>query len=150
MAAIANITVYDGAATPVSHTLTAQRVSAIKDGIEAEYREKLSGTPEYANVGLTLKSQTLKSGVVRVEANLEVPVMESVSGNNAQGYTAAPKVAYTNRITVTGYFSPRSTVTDRRIAKQIATNLLNNVSTSVAASASGPVPDLFDSLVAPT
>lgn len=151
MAAIADITVYDGAATPVAHTLKAISVVSQPNGsVEALYREALSGTPAYANVECRLKMQPLKSGVVRCETVVSVPVMESVSGNNAQGYTAAPKVAYVNRITAVGFFSPRSTVTDRRLAKQILVNLLNNVATSVAASASGPAPDLFDSLVSPT
>ncbi len=151
MASIANITVYDGAATPVSHTLNAISVNSLPSGgVEAVYREALSGTPAYANVEARLRMQPLKSGVTRIEASVAVPVMESVSGQNAQGYTAAPKVAYVNRITAVGFFHQRSTVTDRRIAKQILTNLLNNVSTSVAAATSGPVPDIFDSLVAPT
>ncbi len=151
MASIANITVYDGAATPVAHTLNAISVVSQPDGsVAALYREALAGLPAYANVEATIKMQPLKSGVVRCETSVSVPVMESVAGNNAQGYTAAPKVAYVNRITAVGFFSPRSTVTDRRLAKQILTNLLNNVATSVAAATSGPVPDLFDSLVSPT
>jgi hypothetical protein len=150
MAAIANITVYDGAATPVSHTLNAISVGVTPEGTVAYYREALANTPAYANISLWLKQQTLKNGVVRLEALLEVPVMESVSGQNAQGYTAAPKVAYVNRFSAVEHCSNRSTVTDRRIAKQILTNLMNNISTSVAAATSGPVPDLFDSLVNPT
>lgn len=151
MASIANITVYDGAATPVAHTLNAISVVSQPDGtVEALYREALAGLPAYANVTVAIKMQPLKSGVTRVETRVEVPVMESVSGQNSQGYTAAPKVAYVNRLVCTGYFSPRSTVTDRRLAKQILTNLLNNVATSVAAATSGPVPDAIDSLVAPT
>jgi hypothetical protein len=151
MAAIANITVYDGAATPVAHTLNAISVTALPDGgVLAYYRESLASTPAYANISLSLKMQTLKNGVIRCEALLEVPVMESVSGQNAQGYTAAPKVAYVDRFSAVEHCSQRSTVTDRRIAKQMITNLMNNISTSVAAATSGPVPDLFDSLVAPT
>lgn len=151
MAAIADITVFDGAATPVSHTLKAISVTAMPDGgVSAYYRESLANTPAYANISLWLKMQTLKNGIVRLEALLEVPVMESVSGQNAQGYTAAPKVAYVNRFSAVEHCSQRSTVTDRRIAKQILTNLLNNISTSVAAATSGAAPDLFDSLVAPT
>lgn len=151
MANIADITVYDGAATPVAHTLKAIKVVSNPDGsVVAYYAEKLAGLPDYANISATLKAQLLRSGVMRVEAEVLVPVMESVSGQNAQGYTAAPKVAYTNRYVEIGYFSPRSTVTDRRLGKQILTNLSNNVSTSVAAATSGAMPDLFDSLVSPT
>lgn len=151
MAQIADITVYDGAATPVSHTLRAIQSQTNPSGVvEAVYREMLSGTPVYANVQATLRLKHLNSGVTRVDAEVAVPVMEAIGSQNAQGYTAAPRVAYVNRIVVTGYFHQRSTVTDRRIAKQIAANLLNNVSTSVVAASSGPVPDLFDSLVPPT
>lgn len=151
MAAIAAIAVYDGAATPVLHTLNAISVVSQPDGtVQALWREALASTPAYANVEAWVKMQTLKSGVVRIESQVSVPVMESVSGQNSQGYTAAPKVAYVNRLSCVGFFSPRSTVTDRRLAKQILTNLLNNVATSVAAATSGPLPDAFDSLVAPT
>jgi len=153
MASIANITVFDGAATPVSHTLNAISVTpsdGLAGSVEALWREALSATPAYANVRAKVKMQSLKSGVVRVESEIVVPVMESVSGNNEQGYTAAPQVAYENRYLVIGFFSQRSTVTDRRLARQIVANLLGNVSTSVAAATSGPLPDAYDSLVAPT
>jgi len=151
MAGIAAITVYDGAATPVVHTLNAISVVSQPNGaVEALYREALSGTPAYANIEARIKLEPLKSGVYRVSARVTVPVMESVAGNNAQGYTAAPKVAYVDNISCQGLFSPRSTVTSRRLAKQIMANLLNNVATSVAAATSGPLPDVFDSLVAPT
>ncbi len=151
MAAIANITVFDGAGTPVSHTLNAISVSTKPDGtVEAYWREALSATPAYANVQLWARMQTLKSGVTRLEVLLEVPVMESVSGQNSQGYTAAPKVAYVNRHSWVEFAHPRSTVTDRRIARMVLTNLSNNITTSTAAATSGPIPDLFDSLVTPT
>jgi hypothetical protein len=151
MGAIVNITVFDGAASPVSHTLNAISVVSQPDGsVQATWREALAGVPAYANVQVTAKYQPLKSGVTRVESVVEVPVMESVSGNNAQGYTAAPKVAYVNTIRRIGLFHQRSTVTDRRLARMIDTNLSNNVSTTFAAATTGPMPDLFDSLTCPT
>jgi len=151
MASIAPITVFDGAATPVSHTLNAISVVSQPDGsIEATWREALAGVPAYANVMVKARMAVLKSGVTRVESEVSVPVMESTSGANAQGYTAAPKVAYVNTIRRVGLFHPRSTVTDRRLARQIDTNLSNNISTTVAAATSGPFPDLFDLLTSPT
>jgi hypothetical protein len=151
MASIADITVYDGADTPVSHTLAAISVVSNADGsVEALYREALASVPAYANVEARIKLQTLKSGVSRVETTVSVPVMESVTGQNSAGYTAAPKVAYVNRLSLVGFFHQRSTVADRKLAKQILTNLTNNISTSVAAATSGPVPLAFNSLVAPT
>jgi len=150
MANIANITVFDGASTPVSHTLVP--ISVTRDGqkVTAEWRELLASLPAYAQVSAVMTTERLKSGVYKVDIRVAVPVMESVSGQNAAGYTAAPKVAYTNTLVTTGYFHERSTITDRRLARQMLVNLLGNVSTTVAAATTGFAPDLLDSLVAPT
>lgn len=150
MAAIANITVFDGAATPVSHTFVPISVTRDKGLVEALWRENLSGVPVYGCPSIKATIQRLKSGVWKVDTRCVVPVMESVGSQNAAGYTAAPKVAYENTVVMTGFFHERSDVTGRRLVKQLACNLLNNVSTSVAAATSGPIPDLMDSLVAPT
>jgi len=151
MSSMANITVYDGAATPVSHTLTAISVSRSANGdISAEWRELLPTVPRYAQVYALMKMSTLKSGVVKTEVVVGVPVMEAVTNQNAAGYTAAPKVAYEDRFVLTNYQHPRSTQTSRRLARQIVVNLAGNVSSSVAAATSGFVPDLFDNQVLPT
>lgn len=94
--------------------------------------------------------ETLKSGVVKSETRVEVPVMESISGQNAAGYTAAPKVAYTHTVVFTGWHHERSDVAGRRLARQLLVNLGNNISTSVAAATAGFLPELVDQLVAPT
>lgn len=150
MANIANITVFDGAATPVSHTLLPVAVTRSKDEVLAEWRENLTTVPVYAQIRASMKIQRMKSGVYRVEQRVVVPVMESVSGVNASGYTAAPKVAYENTIVTTGFFHERSDAVGRRLVRQLAVNLSGNISTSVAAVTAGPLPDLFDLLVAPT
>jgi hypothetical protein len=150
MSSIANITVYDGAATPVAHVLVAKSVTNQKGVITAFYREQLTGLPDYAQVSLWLTYETLPTGVVKVTRKVTVPVMETILNQNASGYTAPPKVAYTNTYTSIGTFSPRSTVTDRRIGRQIGVNLDNAIATSVAAATSGAVPELVDNLVSPT
>lgn len=150
MSAIANITVFDGAATPVTHTLTAISVTRKGNEVVADWREVSLTVPAYASIRASVKLTLLKSGVYKAEARVVVPVMEAVNAQNAAGYTAAPKVAYENTYICTSFFHQRSTVTDRRLGRQILVNLLNNVSTTVAAATSGPVPDLFDSLVTPT
>lgn len=150
MSQIANITVFDGASTPVSHTLVAVSVTRDKGKVTAEYRETNASVPTNAQIRLTLTLEQLKSGVYRVESRAVVPVMESVSGQNAAGYTAAPKVAYENTVVTTGFFHERSDVAGRRLARQLAVNLDGNVSTSVTPVTTGPVPELFDLLVAPT
>lgn len=150
MSAIADITVYDGAATPVAHVLKAISVTRKGDEITAEYREMLASVPAEAQVRATLKLSLLKSGVTKTECRVVVPVMEAILNQNAAGYTAAPKVAYENTVVETGFFHKRSDVTGRRLARMIAVNISNNVSTSVAAASSGPFAELFDMLVMPT
>lgn len=150
MSQIANITVFDGAATPVSHTLVAIQVTREKGKVTAEWRESLASVPAYAQVRATMSIETLKSGVYRVEQKVVVPVMETVSGQNAAGYTAAPKVAYENTVILSAFFHQRSDITGRRLARQLAVNLAGNISTTVTPVATGPLPELFDLLVAPT
>ena len=150
MSAIANITVFDGAATPVSHTLTAISVTRANGKVTADWREMLASIPAYAQVRAQMTVERLKSGVYKVEQRTVVPVMEAVLNQNAAGYTAAPKVAYENTFVTVGYFSERSLVSDRRLARQIHINIAGNISTSVVAATSGPAPELFDQLVSPT
>lgn len=150
MSAIADITVFDGAATPVSHTLKAISVTQEKGKVVALWRENLASVPAYAQVRAQLTLEELKSGVVRSELRVEVPVMESIAGNNASGYTAAPKVAFTDTHVAIGYHHPRSTITSRRLARQILTNLLGNAGWSVEPEVDGPVPEAIDQLISPT
>lgn len=150
MSAIANITVFDGAATPVSHTLGAVSVTRENGVVEALWREQIASLPTEAQVSASVRQKLLPSGVTQTELRVNVPVMESVAGNNAAGYTAAPKVAYVDTFVLTSYQHPRSTVTSRRLARMLAVNIANNVSTSVAAATSGPASEAFDSQVLPT
>lgn len=150
MSQIANIVVFDGAATPVSHTLVPVSVTREGEVVTAVYREQIASLPVEAQVRLTLTATKLKSGTVRSSASFVVPVMESVAGNNAAGYTAAPKVAYEDRTDLVSYAHPRSTISSRRLARMLAINAGNNVSTSVAAATAGPLAELIDLLISPT
>lgn len=150
MSSIADITVFDGAATPVSHTLKAVSVDRRGGSIVAFWREQLASVPTEAQVWATAKLETLKGGVVRSEITVAVPVMETVTNQNAAGYTAAPKVAYIDKNVWISFQHPRSTITSRRLCKQLLTNLSNNVSTSVAAATTGFFDELVSSQVAPT
>nr|UJQ85879.1 MAG: hypothetical protein 2 [Leviviridae sp.] len=150
MSNIANITVFDGAATPVVHTLTAMEIKRDKDRVIALWQELNPALPTEAQIRATGTKQVLRSGVTKVELRVEVPVMESVSGQNAAGYTAAPKVAYVDTHVMQGYYHPRSTPTGRRLTRQLALNLGGDISTSVTPKATGPIPELFDLLMSPT
>jgi hypothetical protein len=150
MSAIANLVAFDGAATPVSHTFTPISVSRDKGAVIAEYREALTGVPAYAQPRVTVKLEKLKSGVYRGEVRVVVPVMEAILNQNAAGYTAAPKIAYENTSVQVGYFHERSDILGRRLVRQLAVNVANGITTTVTPTTTGPVPELFDLLVAPT
>jgi hypothetical protein len=150
MSAIAAITVFDGAASPVSHTFTPISVTRVNGKVIAEYREALVSVPAYAQPRITLTLERLKSGVYRSEMRTVVPVMEAILNQNAAGYTAAPKVAYENTVVVSGLFHERSDITGRRLVKQMVANLMNNLSTTTPAITAGPLAELVDQLVAPT
>lgn len=150
MANIANIVAFDGAATPVSHTLVPVDVSRTKNKIVANWREQIASLPVYAQIRLQTVSETLPSGIVKSESKVVVPVMEAINAQNSAGYTAAPKVAYENTYVFLAFAHPRSDIIGRRLARQLALNVAGNISTSVAAATSGMVPDLMDLLVSPT
>lgn len=144
MSAQANITVFDGAATPVSHLLVASGVKVLKDGTSfALYREMLTGVPDKAQVRMEMRERVFPTGVVETRYDVFVPVMESISGQNAAGYTAAPKVAFEERYAQVMYKHPRSTILTRRLCKQIALNIGNNVATTVTPVSAGLVDEVF-------
>ncbi len=144
----ANITVFDGAGTPVTHTLVGEGVERLSDGtLKATWKESLSGVPDYAQIRAIMTKRKLPSGVFRVSTRVEVPVMEAVNGQNSSGYTAPPKVAYVDTTEAVGYYHERSVVTGRRLSRQIMINLMGNISTSVTPATAGPAPELFDQLI---
>ncbi len=144
----ANITVFDGAGTPVTHTLVGEGVERLSDGtLKATWKESLSGVPDYAQIRAIMTKRKLPSGVFRVSTRVEVPVMEAVNGQNSSGYTAPPKVAYVDTTEAVGYYHERSVVTGRRLSRQIMINLMGNISTSVTPATTGPAPELFDQLI---
>lgn len=148
MSAQSNIVAFDGATTPVTHTLVPIGASVdTRDGLTAYWREGITTLPAYAQIRVKTTEKRQNSGVYRVATVVEVPVMESVSGQNAAGYTAAPKVAYTNSFMLVGYFHERSTIAERRLIRQLALNIGGSVATSVAPVTTGPVPELVDQLI---
>lgn len=150
MSQMASFTVYDGAATPVAHTLVGINMTREGDTIIANYRENIASLPVEAQVNAVVTLQKLKSGVTRCSVRFNVPVMEAVSGQNSAGYTAAPKVAFVDTCELVSYAHPRSTTESRRLARMLAVNAGNGIATSVAAATSGLVSELIDSLITPT
>lgn len=145
MSAQVNIVAFDGAGTPVSHTFTPIGTkSDAQLGDQAYWRENLASVPIAANAKVTTFSKKLKGGMNRCEIRVEVPVMEAVSGSNAAGYTAAPKIAFVDQVSLVSYFHDRSAIANRRLARMLLVNIANNITTSVAAAISGPGAELVD------
>lgn len=151
MSAIANLVAFDGASTPVSHTFLPEGIDDDPStGLMARWKEVIGSTPEYASNRVTLSKRRLKSGVSRIAMRVEIPVMESVSGQNASGYTAAPKVAYVDAAEFVSYAHPRSTTLGRRLVRQLLVNLTNGVTTTVTPNTSSQPAEAFDALLMPT
>lgn len=150
MSAIANIVAYDGAGTPVAHTLVP--ISVTREGtgkITAEWRETGLAVPMIAQPRVVISLEKLKSGNYKAVQRTTVPVMEAVGSQNAAGYTAQPRVAYEDTVEITGFFSPRSVTTGKRLVRQLATNIFNGVATTVTPVTTGPIAELFDQLIMP-
>lgn len=132
MSAIANIAIQDGQASPATHTFV-----PIKSGLESQWRENQAGLPLIGQPTITsvlkLNSQ---NGLNRVKMVLELPALETATAANSQGYTAAPKVGYSNRITIDMVLPSRGTSAQRKDLRVLARNLL----------ADAVVVDLIDNL----
>lgn len=151
MAQQANITVFDGASTPVSHTFIGEEVARLVDGtVIAKYKETSLTLPDYACNRIEIERRKLKNQMTRTEIRVMVPIMEAVNAQNSSGYTAPPKVAHVVKESLVVFAHERSTETDRRLTRQILVNIANNISTSVAAATSGPVSDAVDKYILPS
>lgn len=122
MSAIANIAIADGQATPVTHTFY-----PITSGQDSKFRENQASLPL---IGQGMIDQVLKldtrRGLNRVRIVLELPALETATAANSAGYTAAPKVAYSNRATVELVLPSRGTAAQRKDLRVLLSNLLLN------------------------
>lgn len=138
----ADITVFDGASPPVVHTLKTDGVTREGDVSTASWKESVATVPDYAQTRFMQMRQRLKSGVYKNTSRVEVFAMEAIAGQNASGYTAPPKVAYSDRFELINWAAPRSVENSRRLAMQILLNLATNTATSVTPVTAGPVAEL--------
>lgn len=142
----ANLTVYDGANTPVAHPFTATGTTPDR----ATWQELNSAIPSSAQARVKFTKSTTKGGQTVMAIRIEVPIQEVVTGANSEGYTAAPKVAFVETAEFRVFAHPRSTPTGRRNVRQLMINWLNQNTSSVAAAISGQGPDLIDWGVMPS
>jgi len=158
MGAMTNLLVKDDAATPKEWTFI-----PVTDTPIPFWRGSDSSLPLEAQPRLYAQTEQLKSGDWRIQAKLELPVLETLGASGTSlGYVAAPKVAYVNTVSITLYASKRSSVIDRAnvikmavgftmgASSTTATGTLNQASAGSAVAASVlPGPQLFTQLVLP-
>lgn len=149
MAALADIVAFDGESTPVSHTFYADHVEYTGSDLVALWSEKVVGVPEYAQGTATLTRKKVASGMTRVAFRVNLPVMESVSGANLAGYTAAPKVAYVDSCEDVQWIHPRSLQQGRNNVRSLLLNVRRNVSTTYGAITAGLLYDAQVRMVFP-
>lgn len=120
MSSIANIAIQDGAGTPVTHTFY-----PITSGQNSAWRENQTGLALIGQgvISLTVKEDK-KSGLNRVLLNMQLPALETASGENSSGYTAAPKVAYVTTFKAELIMPSRGTAVQRKDLRVLFKNLL--------------------------
>lgn len=121
MSSIATITIADGKGTPENHVF-----QPINSGNDSLYRTQVSTLPLVGQELITAKVKKVNPNVNSVVVGIELPALETAANANSSGYTAAPKVAYTNRVTVTFMLPTRGTAAQRTDLRTLIKNLLSN------------------------
>lgn len=122
MSQISTITILDGEATPVSHNFL-----PVASGAESFWREAISGVPLIGQPTVTSRLTSKPTDAVqKVVTTIELPVLEVVTGQNAAGYSAAPKIAFTCKKIETWFLPARATAQQKKNLRVLANNLNAN------------------------
>lgn len=121
MSSITTITIADGKATPVNHVY-----SPVESGQNSLFRTSDAALPLIGQESIKVSMKKVNAQVNSVTVALELPALETATAANSSGYTAAPKVAYTNRVTMVFMLPSRGTAAQRTDLRSLAKNLLAN------------------------
>lgn len=121
MSAIATITIADGKGTPENHVY-----NPIESGPQSMYRTAVSTLPLIGQEVLKVHTKKVSPQVQSVTLMIDLPALETATDANSSGYTAAPKVAYTNRVTCTFMLPVRGTAAQRIDLRTLLKNALAN------------------------
>lgn len=137
MSSITTIVIADGKATPVSHTFYPS-----SSGFLSRWREQISGVPLIGQgvLGMLAKfDEKNASALQKIRIVLELPVQEVAGTQNAAGYTAQPKVAFTNKVICEFFLPGRGDAAMRKDIRVMLKNLLGDAT----------IVDAIDNLVMP-
>lgn len=126
MAAIANIVINDGQATPVAHTFAPAKTQADSAQLEDRVAGSYIGYNKLA-LQLTRPSGPSQSASrnLKLRVRIETPKLEVV-GNSSTGITPPPTVAYRPTVEVNFTFPERSSLQDRKDLLAYLKNLTSN------------------------
>lgn len=120
MSAVANIAIQDGQVSPVTHTFyPIQTVAPVM------YREALSGVALIGN-GTVVANIKHVNSLNKVSVTLKLPALETVTAANSEGYTAAPKEAYSNTVKVEFILPDRGTSAQRKDLRVLLMDLFTD------------------------
>lgn len=124
MAAIAALTLADGAATPVNHTFSPVKVDS--NGV-AKWHDKSGGIAlGYPIVTLSVREPTKGSRAFKVQGKVVLPVLEVTSPSTATGIQPAPTKAYDVMCNVEIVLPERASLQERKDAFAYLKNFLAN------------------------
>jgi hypothetical protein len=124
MAAIANIVINDGKATPVAHTFAP--VTIDQAGV-AKWADRSGGiSVGFPTISYSLKSPNQASKSYKLVAKVSLPVLEQTSPSTASGIQPAPTVAYSLLANIELVLPERSTLADRKDLFAFVKNALAN------------------------
>jgi hypothetical protein len=118
MAAITALTLPNGEASPVTKTFTPMDCTSAL----ATWTDRSSGI----SIGMPTITQSLTVGgdVNKVIAKVVLPILEAVAGDDENGFTPAPKVAYTLTAKLEMVLPARSTLAQRKDLTAFIYNLV--------------------------
>lgn len=118
-----DIVINDGQVAPVAHTF--KPVDRAQAGGGVLFQDISSGVPDsYPSV--ILRGRESENGVFRAYATVEVPIMETISGTNAQGYQALAKQAFILRARTEYTLDGRASLSARKDLVAYDKNLRSN------------------------
>jgi len=139
MAQFAGFSIYDGQATPVLKPFAA--VDHLND---VWIWRDTAASSVLAAVVVTLTRLKVKgnSNMERYRKKIVIPALETATGANSSGYTAAPRIAYTLQSIEDIIIPSRATVPQRKDLIAFSSNLNNIAMTQLA--------DVYQTGVMPT
>lgn len=130
MAAIANVVINDGLATPVAHTFAPVTIDA--QGV-AKWADRSGGiSVGFPTLSYSLKNPTGNSKSYKMTAKVTLPVLEQTSPSTSTGIQPAPVVGYNLIANIEIVLPERSTTQDRKNLLAYVKNFLANASVVTA------------------